>query len=217
MKQIIGYIKYDYMNIKYGMLLMLVLFGIISVVFSMQTGEGAVAYMLFGGLILAGTAFNTTMQMVSFAALAPGSIFQKVMGRYLGGVFCLIASASIGLLSTGVVKLAGVSKEAGAWGGSMQIPILLILFGVSLLFLAVQNVLLYLLTPVLGIQAISLVRMVPGFMMFFGVMKIGDLDIISGILQNPWPAAGIILGTGILSIVISIFLSCLVIRNRDNV
>lgn len=217
MKQIVGYIKYDYMNIKYGMFLMLTLFGIISVVFSMQTGEGAVAYMLFGGLILAGTVFNTTMQMVSFAALAPGSIFQKVMGRYLGGVFCLIACASIGLLSAGIVELVGVSKESEAWGGSMQIPILLIIFGISLLFLAMQNVLLYLLTPVLGIQFIGLVRMAPGFVMFFGVMSMEGMDIISGILQNPWPAAGIILGTGILSIVIAIFLSCLIIRNRDNV
>ena len=83
MKQVIGYIECDFMNIKYSMLYMIAIFGIVSVAFSMRDGTGAVAYMLFCGLVMSGTAFNTTKQTVSFTALMPGSIWQKVTGRYL--------------------------------------------------------------------------------------------------------------------------------------
>ena len=220
MKQIIGYMEYDYMNIKYGMLYMLAVFGIVSAFFSMQTGTGAVAYMMFCGLILAGTAFNTAMQSVSFSALAPGSIRQKVAGRYLGGTACIIVCAAIGLLSTGLVKLVSVSGAAEAFDDGMDLPFLVGLLGISLFFLAMQNVLLYLLTPILGIQFIGLVRMLPGFIMFFGVMSLADdenIDMISAMIREPWTAAGIILGIGILGMVVSAFCSCLILRNRDNV
>ena len=220
MKQIIGYMEYDYMNIKYGMLYMLAIFGIVSIFFSMQTGTGAVAYMMFCGLILSGPAFNTTMHSVSFAALAPGSILQKVTGRYLGGVVCVVASAAVGLLSVGLVKLAGFSKAAGVFDDRMEFPFLLGLFGISLFFLAVQNVLLYLLTPILGVQFIGLVRMAPGFIMFFGMMNLvndENVDMLSAVIREPWTAAGIVLGAGILSMLISAFCSCLILRKRDNV
>lgn len=220
MKQIIGYMIYDYMNIKYGMLYMLAVFGIVSVFFSVQTGSGAVAYMMFCGLILAGTAFNTAMQSVSFSALAPGSILQKVAGRYLDGTACIIVCAAIGLLSTGLVKLVKVSGAAGAFDDGTSLPFLLGLFGISLFFLAMQNALLYLLTPILGVQFIGLVRMVPGFIMFFGVMKLvndENMDMISVMIKEPWTAAGIVLGIGILSMMVSAFCSCLILRKRDNV
>ncbi|MBD5550845.1 MAG: hypothetical protein HDQ96_06660 [Lachnospiraceae bacterium] len=220
MKQIIGYIEYDYMNIKYGMFYMLAIFGIVGVIFSMQTGTGAVAYMLFGGLVLAGSVFNTTMQTVSFTALAPGSVLQKVTGRYLGGVLCIIVSIAIGLVATVAARLADMFGVISVADNRIEVPVLLSLFGISLFFVATQNVLLYLLTPLVGIQLVSAIRMVPGFVMFFGVMNLvreDGLDIISMIMQNPWLTAGIILGIGILSIVIAIFLSCLIIRNRDNV
>ena len=62
MKQVIGYIECDFMNIKSGMLYMLAIFGIASMAFAMKNGTGAVAYMLFCGLVMAGTAFNVTKQ-----------------------------------------------------------------------------------------------------------------------------------------------------------
>lgn len=220
MKQIIGYIKYDYMNIKYGMLFILAVFGIISVVFAAQTGVGAVSYMMFCGLILAGSAFNTTMQSVSFAALAPGSIQQKVAGRYLSGVLCIAASAGMGLLSLELIRLAGALGLVGASGGRMEPPLFLGLFGISLFFMAVQNVLLYLLTPMLGVQFIGFVRMAPGFIMFFGVfslVKEGNMEIISEMIKKPWLTAGIVFGIGILSLAVSALCSCFILRNRDNV
>ena len=125
MKQVIGYIECDFMNIKYGMLYMIAIFGIVSVAFSMRDGTGAVAYMLFCGLVMSGTAFNTTKQTVSFTALMPGSIWQKVTGRYLGGVLCIMLCAVVGMISTGIVKLMGRAN------GMLEIPILLCLLGIT--------------------------------------------------------------------------------------
>ncbi len=213
MKQIIGYIECDFMNIKYGMLYMIAIFGIVSMAFSMKNGTGAVAYMLFCGLIMAGTAFSVTKQTVSFSALVPGSMWQKVAGRYLGGVLCIVLCAAVGLVSAGIIRLTGRT------GGMLEIPVLLCLLGVTFLFLALQNVLLYLLTPFLGIQVAGLVRMLPGFILFFGVMNAGNLEVIKDILEGEGFSARvvlIVLGAGIVSLILSAALSVLIIRNRDN-
>lgn len=217
MKQIIGYMKYDYMVMQSGMLLMIAVFGVVSVAFSMRTGTGAVAYMLFCGLILSGSAFGVTMQTVYFTALAPGTVPQKVMGRYLFCATCMIACCAVGLLSKCVVKFAAVLKIVEESGDSMKIPDLFLLLGVAFVFLALQNVLLYLLLPMLGAQFASIIRMLPGFIMFFAVMKAGEAGIVTAMQDNAWLAAGVSMGAGVLSLILAIFLSCLIIRNRDNV
>lgn len=210
MKQIIGYIEYDFMSIKSGMLYMIVVFGAITLVFAAQSGTGAVGYMLFAGLILAGTAFGTAKQTVAFTALVPGNILQKVLGRYLGGVLCVFLCTLLGVAAAGVVKIAGYDN------GKMELPLLSGLVGITLLFLAMQNVMLYLLTPFLGIQFAGLVRMVPGFILFFFVMNMGNIGIVSEVMQYGDVLGGILLGIGVLSIAAAVFLSCLIIRNRDN-
>lgn len=210
MKQIIGYIEYDFMSIKSGMLYMIVVFGAITLVFAAQSGTGAVGYMLFAGLILAGTAFGTAKQTVAFTALVPGNILQKVLGRYLGGVLCVILCTLLGVAAAGVVKIAGYDN------GKIELPLLSGLVGITLLFLAMQNVMLYLLTPFLGVQFAGLVRMVPGFILFFFVMNMGNIEIVSEVMQYGDVLGGILLGIGVISIAAAVFLSCLIIRNRDN-
>lgn len=213
MKQIVGYMECDYMNIKHGMLFMIIVFGIVSVMFSMKNGTGAVAYMFFCGLILTGTTFSVTKQTVSLTALLPGSAWQKVAGRYLGGVTCIVVCVGVGLVSAGIVRLTGREN------GMLDFPMLLCLFGITLLFLAVQNVLLYLLTPYLGVQMAGLIRMAPGFLLFFVVMNTRNLEIITGILAEEGFSARvvlIVLGVGVVSLIVSGILSCLIIRNRDN-
>lgn len=160
MKQIIGYMEYDYMNIKSGMWYMLLVFGIASTMFSVQSAMGAIGYMLFGGLILASTAFNVTRQTVSFTALVPGSILQKVLGRYLGGIASIAVCVALGSLSATVVRAAGYEN------GTIDPSLLSGIVGVTLLFLTLQNVMLYLLTPLMGVQFITLIRMLPGFILF---------------------------------------------------
>lgn len=210
MKQIIGYIEYDYMSIKSGILYIITIFGAITLVFATHSGAGAMGYMLFAALILASTTFSITKQTVSFISLVPGNILQKVLGRYLGGVLCVILCTLFAVVASGVVKLAGYDN------GKMELPVLSGLVGITLLFLAMQNVMLYLLIPYLGIQFISLVRMVPGFILFFFVMKMDNTKIISVIKQYGDALGVILLGIGVASIAAAVLVSCLIIRNRDN-
>lgn len=213
MKQIIGYMEYDYTNVKYGMWYMILIFGIASTGFSIRSGMGSIGYMLFGGLILASTAFNVTKQTVSFTALVPGSILQKVLGRYLGSIICILLCAVFGIISAFAMKIAGFDN------GEIETSVLLGLIGVTLFFLAFQNVFLYLLTPLLGMQLASLIRMVPGFILFFVVMNNGvieDLDMIPEVLQYGNLPGLMLIGIGVISLGIAVFLSCLIIRNRDN-
>jgi len=210
MKQIIGYMEYDYMNIKYGLGYIALVFGIVSVAFSVRSGMEAIGYMLFGGLILSGATFTVTKQTVSFTALVPGSALQKVLGRYFANILCIIFCAVFGILSAVIVRAAGYDN------GTIELPLLFCLVGATLLFLAIQNVMLYLLVPHLGVQFAGIIRMAPGFVLFFFVMNMGDMDIVPAILQYEYLPGVIMLAVGIAGLIISVFLSSLIIKNRDN-
>lgn len=210
MKQIIGYIEYDYMNIKYGMWYMLLIFTIVSGMFSTYSGIGAVSYMLFGGLILASTAFNVQKQTVSFTALVPGSTLQKVLGRYLGGILCIFICVVFGVISAAIIKMIGYEN------GEIEMSMLAGLVGVTLLFLALQNMMLYLLTPMLGMQLVSLIRMIPGFVLFFLVMGAGKTDTVPNILRYTNYSGTILLAVGVISLMTAVGFSCLIVGHRDN-
>lgn len=210
MKQIIGYMEYDYMNIKYGMWYMLLVFTIASGMFSVYSGIGAVGYMLFGGLILTSTAFNVQKQTVSFTALVPGSTLQKVLGRYLGGILCIFVCVVFGVISAFIIKMIGYEN------GEIEVSLLAGLVGVTLLFLALQNIMLYLLTPMLGVQLVSLIRMIPGFVLFFLVMGARKTDTVPNILRYTNYSWTILLAAGVISLVIAVGFSCLIVGHRDN-
>ncbi len=210
MKQIIGYMEYDYMNIKYGMWYMLLIFMIASGMFSVYSGIGAVGYMLFGGLILASTAFSVQKQTVSFTALVPGSTLQKVLGRYFGGIFCIFVCAVLGVISAAVIKMIGYEN------GVIEVSLLAGLVGVTLLFLALQNIMLYLLTPMLGMQLVSLISMIPRFVLFFLVMGAGKKDTVPNILRYTNYSGTTLLAAGMISLVMAVGFSCLIVGNRDN-
>lgn len=210
MKQIIGYIENDYMNIKRGIWFTCIIFTIVSAVFSIKSGcVAAVGYMLFGALVLASTVFTAVpVQTVSFSALAPGSTWQKVVGRYFGCLLIMILSVCLGLAAAGAVKLLGFSE------GETDLRVLTALIGIGLFFLAVQNVMLYLCIPILGMQFANIARMVPGFVMFFLMMQEKSLKVISGIAAMSVYPELILLGIGIVSLIIGLFFSYLIQRRR---
>lgn len=208
MKQILGYIECDYMNLKRGILYTIGIFTVISAVFSLKSSIGAVGYMLFGGLIVASTVFTVTPQTLAFADLAPGSTLQKVLGRYLGSLLIMILLGLFGMAAVVVVRLAGFEN------GGLDLQLLAAMFGISLFFLSLQNMLLYLLIPMLGMQFANIIRMLPGFVMFFLVMQPTTLEIISGMLMRSSFPGLIILGIGAVSLAVGVFLSYLIMRRR---
>ena len=210
MKQIIGYMEYDYMNIKRGIGMTAAVFGIVSVIFSFKNAMMTVGYMLFGGLVLASTMFAVqTVQTVSFDTLVPGSAFQKVAARYLGSSLIVAACGMTGFLIVKFMRLAGYTDVG------IEIQLLAAVGAIGLFLLALQNLAFYALLPLTGTQFASLLRMVPGFVMFFGIVNDRTQAILSGFLQYQSNPGFVILGAGAASLFIGLFLSWLIVRGRD--
>ena len=212
MKQTIGYIKYDYMITRDGLYLLLLVCGGLGMIFARVSSPlFATAYMLFAGTIFAGSSFNKTVsQTVQFTALVPGGVLQKVAGRYLWCLICIGSCLAFGGLGISVMRWAGFAH------GEVELADLLVLLGVTLFILAFQNVLLYLLVPFLGVQLVGLFRMVPGFIMFFGIMNFADSPSFKRLMQDKMLFGLIVLGVGIFSMFLSAAASCLIVRNRDD-
>ena len=211
MKQTIGYMKYDYMLVKGNFWTFVSIFGILSAIFvKMQSSLFAIGYLLFGGLVYAGTTFTKIPQTVSFTALVPGRTLHKVLGRYLWTLICVGVSLFMGGIIVCMMKWTGAAQ------GNVELPAILLVLGIILFFLAFQNMLLYLLVPFIGVQMISLVRMVPGFLLFFGVMQMSDTPFLRKLMQNEMLFGLTVLGIGAVSMLLSIAVSCLAVRNRDN-
>jgi hypothetical protein len=76
-------------------------------------------------------------------------------------------------------------------------------------------VLLYLLVPVLGLQFANIIRMVPGFILFFFVVNEKTVDSVAGILQGADTPGMVVLGMGAVSLLLGIFLSYGIERKRQ--
>ena len=209
MKQIIGYMEYDYMNMKRGMYVTAAVFTVVSVIFSTKDAVMAVGYMLFGALILVSTMFMPNVQTVSFESIVPGSTFQKVAARYLGSFLIVAFCGLAGFLLVNIVRLAGFAD------GGIEIQLLAAVGGISLFLLTLQNLAFYALLPLMGTQAAGLIRMVPGFILFFGVMNDKTQKILSGFLQHNSNPGLAILGAGAASLLPGMFLSWLIVRGRE--
>ena len=209
MKQIIGYMEYDYIKIKYGMRFTMLVFIGVSVIFASKSALGAVGYMLFGSMILASTTFGPSGQTVSFGALVPGSTMQKVLGKHLMELVMIALSVLLGMFLVKVMEFAGFDN------GGVSPQVLMAVTGVTLFLLAVQNVLLYLLVPMLGLQFTNIIRMVPGFILFFFIVNEKTVKSVSGILEGMSFPGTAILGTGAASLVAGMFLSYAIQRKRE--
>lgn len=208
MKQIIGYMEYDYIKIKYGMRYMMLVFIVVSCFFASKSGLGAMGYMLFGTMILASTIFDSP-ETVSFGALVPGSTMQKVLGRHLMELIMIILSILFGVAITKGMEFAGFDN------GGVDLQLVGAISGITLFLLAIQNVSLYLLVPVLGRQFANIIRMVPGFILFFFVMNEKTVNSVAGILQGAGTPGMVVLGMGAVSLLLGIFLSYGIERKRQ--
>ncbi len=219
MRQIIGYMEYDIRNIKQGLGLMAAILGGVSVI-SMHNGNSVLAmvYPFFCAIILCSTFFNVTKTgPLIFSALLPGTNLQKILGRFLGEAVIIAACTVFWLATSRVMEIFGNDTDT-------PFPIVAIVLGITLFSVACQNVMLYLVGSLLGAQLIGLIRMLPGFIMFFGLMFFVDkmdgaglegiFNTISGNMERMGLAA---LAAGLLSMVIGIFLSWIILQHKDEV
>lgn len=209
MKQIIGYMEYDYIKLKYGMRFTMLLFIVISGVFASKSGLGAVGYMLFAAMIVASATFGPSGQTVSFGDLVPGTTMQKVLGKHLMELVIIALAVAVSLIVVKVIEFAGFDN------GGADLQLLAGLVGITLFLLAMQNVLLYLLIPVLGWQFVSIIRMIPGFILFFLVMNAKTVKSTARILAEMRFPGMIILGIGAAALAAGMFLSYGIVRKRE--
>lgn len=225
MKQIIGYMEYDIKTIKQGLGLMALIFGIISTVFIIKEQNIllGITYLLFGVIIMSGSFFTTAKSgSLSFSALLPGTLLQKVLGRTLSEILLVLCAVGYGLLISAGMKIAGMKID----GMEIQIDLSLLMMvtGVTLFFIAVQKVLLYIAGPIVGAQLIGIIRMTPGFIMFFGMMSLyreirggGTTGLIWFFVNHRGWAGMIVLAAGIFCQVLAVLISYRILSRRDGV
>lgn len=217
MKQILGYMEYDIRNTKQGLGLMAVVVVLMDVLFMVkENGLVGQVYLLFGAVITCSTFFRADIiGSVRFSSLLPGTIMQRIWGRVLGEMLVTLVCIVSGLLLIAASGLFGVGKP-------MSFVPMTALIGIALIFIAIQNVLLYLCSSALGTQAAGLISMAPGFIMFFGLStlmtRLEGVDageILRFILNNMGLIGIVILTVGILCMLLSVFLSWLILKKRD--
>ncbi len=131
-----------------------------------------ILYMLFGGLIIVTTPFFAMSNISEvFTNMLPASVADRVFGRYLFGTFVMVISAVLGIAAEFFrIMVSGEAAMEEIWVLSMAF------FGAALLMMSLEFVILYFVT-IKNAQVLSIVRMVPAFVLFFGINALMDAGV----------------------------------------
>lgn len=215
----IQFFKIDIMRSKAQLKYML-LFSLLAflLAFNMKGGTWfSFCYMLFCGVILSGQPFlMDQMSESGFLNMLPGNKTERVAGRFLESFGFLFLGGVVGTLI--MIIVGGVQGEI-IEGLKIVVPVA---FGVGLIMIALQNVLLYAIGKGKSHQVIGIIRMIPGFVGFFGGMAI--LDEIQEnpmqyanlwIFSHPQESALLVLLIGVILYLLAIMISTAIIKKRD--
>lgn len=163
-------VKLDFIK-SMQMMRFLGLFLIIAVAMTFASGAtpsfGAL-YMIFGALCVCSNNFFVTGGTEISTLVLPVTSGNRVFGRYLYGGISLTVCAAIGLfLSIGVMAFRKMPMDEQ----TAEIALTILYLGVGYAVLALQFLFLYV-TRIKNAQILSLVRMVPAFVMFFSMHAI---------------------------------------------
>lgn len=160
----IKFFKIDFARIKIQFLY-IVAFAILALVLSlnMMSPYYGFLYLIFGSIIFSTVPFTQDqMAETGFINMLPGSIVSRVAGRFLVAVLMVIVCAILGaglMITYSLMKKDTIGYAYDfIIGGS----------GLGILVCSLQYILFYLLGKVKSVQAMSIVRMIPGFIVFFG-------------------------------------------------
>ena len=170
-------------------------------------------YLTFGSVILANAPFSLeNYYNMAFVNLLPATTRSRVTGRYLFALIYLTISMAIAEISGFVTR----------WDmpelGSFVFVFPLFLFGLSLIFITIQYVLMYTLGIGNNKQYIRIISMVPGFVMFglgSGLSSIaGNITITNRLIAM---AVAATLAVGIIIMVLGIELTIHLVKKRDSI
>lgn len=208
-----------------GQVIFMLLLGVLAYGFSFSAENifSGIIYIMFAAIIMQGAVFTYEQKAeLGFVNMLPGTDLDRVSGRFMTGVFLLVYGGVIALVIALVLRF-----QIG-----MDISYLpetfMIYMGLGLIFMAVQNVLFYLLGKGNSQQLMSFIHMIPGFAFWIiasVLLSILDvdgekkskvlIDIILWIEDNITLAGIVMLISGIIITCAGIFITEKVIRKKD--
>lgn len=179
----------------------------------------AIGYLCFGSILLSTTPFTIqTSSNSGFINLLPASTLSRVMGRFLFSTSMALVGLVFGEL---VVVICYVINQTGI---DYIIPFSMIVFAISVMVIAVQNLILYYAGNIKSQQIMAILRMIPGFLFFFGgsylldyINKNSEKSLVwIKYLQNHLSiASGLAVVISIFIVVICVVASNYTLNNRD--
>ena len=198
----------------------LLVFAVFAFFISRGTSMGSlfgVVYMVFGAIIFSAQPFNIEqVEESGFINMLPGTKRDRVAGRFLFSLALLTFAILVGAIIAVVMR-----HQAGVFGEN-YINLFAGIAAIGLTVSSLQNILFYAIGKGKSQQMMSIIRMVPGFAVFFiGMTIIEKVQGNSGVFYAKWIMAHAnvfftsILGIAVILFAAGIFISTSLIQNRD--
>lgn len=179
-------------------------------------------YIIFGGVILSTTPFCMRQQSNhGFLLMLPASEAERVAGRFLYGALMLLACACFGAVSMLFVSIKEGMKVP------FVVPFYAVFLGMGLFMTGLEYMLLYLVGELKSQQVLGIIRMVPGFILFFagtaivgkfqenGVDGLENSGWLLWLVEHPDISSLLVLLFGILLFLLGFVLSVFVVKRKD--
>lgn len=221
----VHFMKIDWMMTK-TQTRVLWLFAVIALLLSFMQGSlyWAPLYMMFGGLMMATTPFCIRQQSNNgFLLLLPATEQERVAGRFLYGIVILMISLVCGGID---MFLVVVVKHIQV---PYTVPFYIGIVVVGLILIALQDTILYIVGELKSQQMMGVIRMIPGFLFFFGGIFVAEFleeyyAMEGQALKSDWfiwicnhqnLCCFLALAIGILIFGLGFFISVQVVKRRD--
>ena len=209
----VNFIKIDLIKSKMHVISMFLL-GALGCVMASESGMIAdIAYMLFVVGVMQGAVFvNDRKSDTGLLHLLPATDRDRVLGRTLTG-FVLTLIGVINILGCSVV-LTVLGKTVGPY----LVEGILLFIGGSMIFLAVQNTIFYLLGLNLSKQISGIVHIIPAFLFLFPLFSFSvseNISILMWAINHLMPFAICMIAVGLVLSAMSVFISERIVRHKD--
>lgn len=212
------YTKIDIVRLK-AQLIGMGVFVLIAAMFmhSSQSLVSGLGYLAFAAVIMGAAAFSMDQKNeTGFVNLLPGTDRERIAGKFITGYVFLIIGMALGTVC------ALVMAEIYNISATNLPECLIILTGIALIFMAIQNVIFYMAGKSNSQQLNNIIHMIPAFVMWIGMAVLEKLmteeefvNKIVWVTDNFLQFSVIVLVIGIILNIIGIFVSEKIVSKKD--
>lgn len=215
----INFLKYDLRRSKHLFLLSIFLFAPLGAMmgWSMESLLGVFSYMGLVVMLVPASLFTYEQKTdCGFDNLLPARDMDKVFGRYMLGVVCILFQLILGIIICAVMSSFTSLKLSGL-GMISMVFVAITLIALSIIFVAY-----YLIGRNLNQQIKGVILMLPCLMIWFvvntviGILGDGDIvGLIAKIIENKEIISALALVIGVAMYIISALISAQVVKKKD--